>query len=308
MKLRVLLHSTTGNTRLVTRYVVARLRRAGHQAELLDIAGHREPPPDMDGIDALLVAGPTMYFRPTFAMESYVRRLPGVTGRRLPTFLLATCQGDPVTQFAILAEILGPKGYAPLAACAVQAQTNWPMNRVLTERVRFSLPLGEALIRVCARLPYSRDLLGTLGFVWPEASEPDEGERDKVDRFVDRLVEVVESGRIDPVPAPYALYRYVPGITPAGQHITREQLVRSMPLRVDPDRCTRCGKCVRVCAAGVMTQADRDAVPVLGEGCTVCWACYNHCEDGAITGPMTREGRGRYPGPSPRMRALFQAP
>ena len=306
MNVRTLLHSTTGNTRLVTDYALARLRRLGHACEVVDIARRREPPADMDGVDALIVAGPTMYFRPTFAMESYVRRLPDVTGRTVPTFLLATCQGDPVTQFAILAEILGPKGYAAMAACAVQAQTNWPMNRVLTDRIRWSLPVGEALIRVCAHLPGARDWLGTLGFVWPEASEPDEKERDKVDRFVDRILEVAAGDGRDPAPAPYALYRYVPLITPSGRHITREQLVRSMPIQVDPDRCTRCGVCVRVCAAGVMTQADRDRVPVVGEGCTVCWACYNHCKDGAITGPLAREGRGRYAGPSERMRALFQ--
>ena len=67
-----------------------------------------------------------------------------------------------------------------------------------------------------------------------------------------------------------------------------------------------CGTCVAVCPVGCISRAAEDAVPNVGSGCTGCWACYNHCPDGAISGLGCPRGAGRYAGPSPAMRELFR--
>ena len=56
MKIQFLLHSTTGNTRLVTRYAAGYLRVQGHDCDIHDIAKRREPP-DLAQVDLLLRQG-----------------------------------------------------------------------------------------------------------------------------------------------------------------------------------------------------------------------------------------------------------
>ena len=69
-------------------------------------------------------------------------------------------------------------------------------------------------------------------------------------------------------------------------------LITDSKFTVDVDRCTRCGKCQRVCPVG-----NIECTPPrwLHDGrCTCCLACYHHCPEHAINyGPLTHK-RGQY--------------
>jgi ferredoxin len=54
-------------------------------------------------------------------------------------------------------------------------------------------------------------------------------------------------------------------------------------LRLDPARCTGCGRCVEVCPHAVLAIAGRTATIADRDGCMECGACARNCEPGALT-------------------------
>jgi len=63
-------------------------------------------------------------------------------------------------------------------------------------------------------------------------------------------------------------------------------------IRVDPDRCSRCGACVRHCEMDVLHAGDRE--------CIHCGKCMEHCSEGAIS---IRAGKITLRGPEIRWKA-----
>ncbi|HUW42378.1 MAG TPA: EFR1 family ferrodoxin [Rectinemataceae bacterium] len=57
---------------------------------------------------------------------------------------------------------------------------------------------------------------------------------------------------------------------------------RMLPLAVDPERCTACGTCVRICPERALSLEPGAAVPVRGERCSLCHRCVAFCPAGAI--------------------------
>lgn len=53
-------------------------------------------------------------------------------------------------------------------------------------------------------------------------------------------------------------------------------------VRLDPGRCTGCGRCAEVCPHGVFTLVDGTALVADRDGCMECGACAANCASGAI--------------------------
>lgn len=300
MRIRILLHSSTGNTKVVTKYTASSLIVSGHDCDVFDIGRHREPPDDMDEIELLGVACPTMYFRPTFAMERFIARLPPAP-RPTPAFVLATCAGEPGAHFAIAAEMLRPKDYVVVGAHFVLAPSNWPIHIAAMKRTEPSTVVGTWLNFA------SRPLRPLWGTIWPHCQVPDAEDRLGLDAFIDRTLRQARVGQLDYAPLPNDLHRPLPTTNVAGRGFPREFL-NTLGLTIDEVRCSRCGTCVLVCPVGVVNQASDDEVPRFERGCTGCYACYNRCPEVAISAAYTAVGEGQYKGPPRLMREVFRPP
>lgn len=71
---------------------------------------------------------------------------------------------------------------------------------------------------------------------------------------------------------------------------------------IEPDRCTRCGICERICPIGNITIAD---LPEIHSGCLTCGACYHNCPSAAIR-YRGEKSRVQYRHPTVTLRDLLQ--
>lgn len=54
-------------------------------------------------------------------------------------------------------------------------------------------------------------------------------------------------------------------------------------LGVDPQKCTLCGACIKICPYGAMVGEPKKDIPIIDQSkCTKCKACYDVCKSGAI--------------------------
>ena len=321
MNILILLHSTTGNTRLVTRHAAMTLRAAGHRCTVHNIV--KEPaPPDLGAVDLLGVAAPTMYCRQTFAMEQFLDRLPPGPGR--PAFLLGTCAGEPGAHFALQAEQLAARGFVVLGAHWVMAPLNiatdaFPgattVGRTMDRFPRATRTIGALLglyhpvLSALLSVGGMRLLRGTASMISLDLGVPDARDRRALERFLEQMARQAMAGDLDHVPRPNALHRAIPPFNFLGR-VFRQSLLNSDYFRVQIDerRCNMCSTCVKVCPVRTITQQEGQ-VPRVGTNCGGCFACFNYCPEGAvnISGLILAGsgGRGQYKGPPRAMRAVF---
>ncbi len=297
MRVLILLHSTTGNTRLMMQHAARWIERQGHQTRLFDVT--RGDCPDPNDFDLLGVANPTMYFRGTLTMDRILINLPAARRALHPVFLYATCGGEPGAQFDVYADLLAAKGYGVIGAKYNLAPSNYPHHRFLADRARFLDPVA---LRIAALSPRVRPLVGLLSHA---ALEPTPADRDDLEAFCRCMLETAASPWDGGTPRE-ELHPCLPGVKALGFSMTRGKIARFTKFSVDSKRCTACGVCVRLCPEQVISLDADASVPVFGPGCSGCYTCYNHCPEGAIRVAPLPAGAARYHGPSARMRRLFE--
>lgn len=81
-------------------------------------------------------------------------------------------------------------------------------------------------------------------------------------------------------------------------------------IAVDPARCTRCGRCIRLCPSGNLTyDSAADAFPTRGT-CVLCMRCYDFCPESAVAYMKRLHDLRRgepYRGPEPTTLAALEA-
>ena len=72
-------------------------------------------------------------------------------------------------------------------------------------------------------------------------------------------------------------------------------LLSDKPFRVDPEKCSGCGRCSRVCPVGNI-EMDSSHTPSWQHNgrCMSCFACYHHCRERAISYSWRTRGKGQY--------------
>lgn len=301
MNCTILLHSATGNTRLVARFAVRRLTEAGHKCVLHDVVRDPEPP-DFSDVDLLGVASPTNYFGQSRVMAQFLDRMsPAPDAPRL-AFLLGTCSGEPGAHFVTQAEQLQRLGWLTLGARAVSFSDSWPPHRAITKPLSFTASIGQLL---GAKLSPLRML---LSIPYPDVSQPNHRTVSRLGQFIDRVSRrAAVRDLLTAQSAEELAAERPPGMVRLGRAVTLEWIRRCTDIRIDAQRCSRCGNCVDLCPSGCLTRDSDDAVPRVGTNCVGCWACYQHCPEDAISGWHAPAGKGRYNGPSPSIVETFNS-
>ncbi len=297
MRILILLHSTTGNTRLMMRHACRVFERQGHVTELFDVT--KGPCPDPNEFDLLGVANSTMYFRGTLTMDRVLINLPPARRPHHPAFLYATCGGEPGAQFDIYADLLAQKGFAVIGAKYNLAPSNYPHHRFVADRTS---GLNAVALRIAALSTHVRPLVGLLNNA---VLEPTRADRDALDTWCGQVLEAASAPEIRPLPVEQ-LNPCLPGVKAMGFSMTRWKIAQFTRLTVDAGKCNACGVCEKVCPERVITFGQDAQVPSFGPGCSGCYTCYNHCPEGAIRTAPLPAGAGRYRGPSREMRDLFE--
>lgn len=301
MKVLILLHSTTGNTKLVTRYARTVIEARGHSCSIHDV-GRNPDTIDLEGVDLLGLSCPTMYFRPTYVMERVVARLP-VAERKMPAFLLATCGGDPGAHFQLLSEQLAHKETAVLGAHFVPMTNNWPIHRNVVSPFAPAEPVIEQLLK---HRPKAR---GSMAFLWPDIQGVSKKAPQALKTFVETMLNKADSGRSSDyvwAPEPSELPHGPAATSIAGRNLDVFKMRKSTNITIDRELCMRCGTCINICPSECLTRDDERSIPRVGDNCTGCWACFNHCPHGAIGGVAAPPGAPRYTGPTKAMRDIFR--
>lgn len=301
MKCTILLHSATGNTRLMARFASRRLSEAGHQCLLHDVVRDPEPP-DLSEVDLLGVAAPTNYFCQSQVMQRFLERLPPTVGEQRLAFLLGTCSGEPGAHFVVQAEQLQQRGWLTLGARAVTFPDSWPPHRALMRPLGFTASVGRAL---GAKLTPLRSL---LSLAYPDLHQPNHRTVSRLGRFIDRVSRRAAVRDLLAARSPEDLAGERPSaLVRIGRSMTLDKIRRVTDIRIDASRCSRCGTCVELCPSGCLTRDSDQAVPRVGTSCVGCWSCYQSCPDQAISGWHAPADKGRYPGPAPDVIEAFQS-
>lgn len=90
-----------------------------------------------------------------------------------------------------------------------------------------------------------------------------------------------------------------------GRPLIEKGMIHCLGPKVNPDQCTGCNTCVRVCPMENIRLVDGKAL--IGDRCTVCLACVHACAQQAVStnGQVTRKER-QYRNPQIQLKDLLQ--
>ena len=244
--------SGTGNTRWAARQIA---EATGERLADMAAEMRREPQTYMlDEGERLGFCFPTHGWQPPRLVREFIRRST-FTGAGY-TFALTTCGDNMGEAMTILNRELAAKG--------LQAET------------QFAVVMPESY--VC------------LPFMKTDTPEREEQKISLARRQLEHIAEVVKERR-------RGIIELVKGATPRlysyviGQYFNR-RMISDRKFTVDPDRCTQCGRCTKVCPVDNIEGTPPRWLHT--ERCTCCLACYHHCPEHAINyGSITRH-RGQY--------------
>lgn len=241
--------SLGGTTARVAESIAAGLRAAEYQVDLCNMKDAQPSGPD--GYDLLGIGAPAYFFRPSFNVMDYVNSLPNLEG--LPAFVFVlhgTYLGDTGN---IMRQVLARKGAQEVGYFHCHGADFF--LGYLKEGYLFSPdhPTAEELTQA---EEFGRKVAGSMA--GQEYTRPKD----------------------DPPPAiSYRLERFL-----VNRWLVRQ--VYSRLFRVNREKCTACGLCVKQCPTGNITE-DKEGRLVWGRSCLMCLNCEMKCPEDAITSPAS---------------------
>jgi ferredoxin len=240
--------SQGGTTARTAESIAAGLRTAGYQVDLCHLI--EEQPPALDGYDLLGIGMPVYAFQPPFALTDYVESLPHLGGLPAFTFVqYGTLHGDAGTA---MRRLLSRKGAREVG--------------YLTSR-------GDDYF-----LGYIK-----AGYLF-SPDHPATEELDQAEAFGQEVAACVAGQayvRPEDDAPPGAIYR----LERFAVNRWLVEQVYSRFFRLNKDKCTACGLCVKECPTGNITK-NEEGHPVWGRDCLFCLYCELHCPEDAITSAM----------------------
>ncbi|MEW6444290.1 MAG: EFR1 family ferrodoxin [bacterium] len=247
MKTLVIYFSQTGNTRKVAERIRDGIVQATSHCDLRTLK--EADPASFASYDLVGLGTPVFYWQEPWHVRDFLKRLGEQHGKHW--FLFGTHGSMWGTMFLSMAEILNGKGAKVVGYYHTYAD---------------------------AFLPFYPYPFVTYG-------HPDEAELQEAWDFGRRIPETslrISAGETNLIPPPEScpdLWKWV------AQGFTRAFLARSLPpLRIDLERCTRCGLCQEHCpVGGIDIEADP---PRIQRPCVYCFYCVNVCPERAVGGDI----------------------
>lgn len=253
MSALILYWSIGGTTKRVAEQIAAGLISAGAACTLRDLRSG--VPDDVASFDMIGVGFPVHYFREPTVVSEAIAALGRLDGRSVFAFSLnGTTRGAALNR---VRSALARAGGAEIGTFTAYGEDNF--------------------------YPYARQ-----GWLF-SPDHPTARELAAAGEFGAELVAAHQRRCADgqlPVPRPrdphthpvHALERLV-----TGPYLTRTLYWRLF--RVDPERCTSCGKCARRCPVGNIAW-ERGALPKWGRRCVLCLDCVTTCPEEAVRCPL----------------------
>ncbi len=264
-KALIIYFSQGGTTARVADAIGKGIHGAGFGIDLWNLKEGR--PPDVRAYQLLGIGSPVYYFHFPLNVRHFVQRLPALGG--LPVFEFVVHGSHRIDTANWLRRALERKG---------------------AREVGYFHCRGEAHV-----LPMLRD-----GYLF-SPDRPSEGELLAAQAFGAALPARAAGEPYDRLPfepKPRMIYRFERLLASPWlmQHLY------SRLFRVDPEKCTACGLCMKVCPTGNIT-SDPHGLPHWDRRCLLCLSCEMGCPEEAITSAVSR----RFPGALIRMLFRYNA-
>jgi flavodoxin/Fe-S-cluster-containing hydrogenase component 2 len=246
----VVYFSQSGTTAQVAERIAAGLRDAGYAVDLSNLRDG--PPADVGSYDIIGIGSPVYYFRLPFNVTDYLASLPPIRGKPVFCFLV----------------------HGSHAFDAANTLRQFVVRRGATD-VGYFRCYGEAYF------------LGHLkeGYLF-SPDHPSTRELERATAFgTDVATRAAKGQRLsaEDEPDPPLAYRLE-------RRLMNRWLVENLYSRlfkVDPDKCTACGKCIDICPTKNIVENEQGR-PLWGRQCLYCLSCEMQCPEDAISSVISR--------------------
>ena len=245
LKLLILYHSGTGNTKFACEVARIVMEKAGHDVTM---ARYKDAPLPLADFDAFCFAAPVYEWAPARNVEVFVESMEALPGKC--AFILTSSAGAKGQATQLFAGMLQGKGLTVLGEHNLICPDSWGGTRRWSSSEDASVPTVESV----------KELAGFVTAMLPLIERFVGGERVQAPDYTVRHTGLYWASRISRL-APRASLK-----------MGRK--------KVDEASCNQCGVCAKTCPAGAI---ELNPYPVFGKSCIACWQCINTCPADCIS-------------------------
>jgi NAD-dependent dihydropyrimidine dehydrogenase PreA subunit len=246
LKLLILYHSGTGNTRFACEVARLVVEQAGHEVIMKTYAKAGDL--DLKEFDAYCFGAPVYEWAPARNVEQYLQNMMRLDGKC--AFIITSSAGAKGQATELLARMLEKKGLALLGDHNLICPDSWGGTRRWSYKQDDETPTVDSV----------RELSDFTTRMLCSIEDSVEGRAAGLPEYRVRPTGLYWASRLS---------RLAPG-----------PRVKMGKKKVDTAACTECRVCEKNCPVGAI---ELDPFPSFGKKCIACWRCINTCPQDCIS-------------------------